>query len=1565
MLEFVIKRRTFITMLFIGLSMLGYISYSNLDMELLPNVELPFLIVQVNSVQDMDPEYMEKQTIIPLEGAIGTLEGIDKIESSVRRRQGRITVYYNSGVNLKYAYLKLQEKVDAVKPTLPEQFFVVVLKIDTEMLSNMFMNLQIRGDEDVDRLRNFFDNKIRSEFESIDGIANVEVFGGQEKSVKIIIDKEVGQAFDLTPSKIRNLIARNSQEKLYLGSIDNQQKKIHANLVAEYRDVSDLENIVVEPNTPLLLKDVATIVFDVKEETSISRINGKSAVTVQLIRDTRTNLIDLSYETRKIIDQLNKKYISQDIEISIQLDAAEFLEDNMDLIKELSLTGGLIAIVILWFFLKNIRLVLVIGVAVPISVLSSFNLFYAFDITLNSLTIVGMALAIGMLLDNSIVVLENIYRLYQHKKDALISVINGTREIWRSIFAATFTTIIVFLPFIFADNFMIRIIGYQIGVSIISTLLVSLVVALMLIPMAVYFLLDRNRKKENAPESVSLNLRLIQIYLLLLKSSIRFPLRTIVSAVIIFFMSILIALAVTLNIQEESQTDDLNLYVTMASGSTLETTDLAVSDLEERLNGISETEDLVSQIYEEEAILTLSLKDEYESIDKRTIADIKEDVENRIDEFRAADVSFEEPASSNRFSGGGGNMSASFERLLGIGGQNEQLVIKGHDFEVMRLVAEDIEYQLENLNSIYRVWTNVSSDRPEIHLLFDKKLLNEYDITMASLANELTNFQREVSTGIKYKQSTEEFDILIMDEETEENDIEDLRTMSIPSNSGGSYPLDQISRIIFAEGKSGINRINQERQIAVSYRFISEVTESNTFLDASRLEIEQMLSGLEIPSGIAIENVYAEADLSDFYFLIGVAFLLIYMILAAVFESLLNPFIIMFTIPLAAIGSLWAIIFTGSSLLNANTMIGFLILLGIVVNNGIILIDYTRVLRNSGYHRSRALIVAGKARLRPILITAMTTIAAMMPLAMGKVEYVTSIAAPFAITVIGGLTLSTVFTLVLIPTVYSGLETVVDWIKSISLRLKILQIILFMIGCTLIYFKIESLIWQFANLFVLILLIPGGTYFITQSLRQAKSELINKDESITIFISNLYKIYDQPSRFIREWKKGSKLAKSAGEKPLRKIGAVLLYSSWQYILFIFLIYFIYFYLSSGFWIFVLVHPLYFYTLYLISNKLIPAIQADSTKKKLLKRIVGMIPSTFFWGFPALNLILFFFWWDEIVTTILIGIFWYFALTVYTTSNRLAHHLVDINRLTGRFTGLRKRFYRLIQIVPVIGKKRQPFQALSGISLNIEKGMFGLLGPNGAGKTTLMRIICGILDQSYGTIHINDIDVAEKREELQGLIGYLPQDFGTYENLTADEFLSYQAILKNIGDKNARDERIDYVLASVHMNEHRHEKIGSFSGGMKQRIGIAQTLLHLPQILVVDEPTAGLDPRERIRFRNLLVDLSRDRVVIFSTHIIEDVASSCDKVAVLNLGKIKYLGAPVKMSENARGHVWQCLIENTRLEEIQNKFKVIHHIKVEENIRIRILSKEQPLPEAKPAAPTLEDAYLWLLGDVAV
>lgn len=1566
-LQFIITRKTLVSMVFIGLCMLGVISYRQLPMELVPNVEYPYLIVNVSGQREVNPEYMEQQAIIPLEGVVASLEGVSNIESTVDSRRGTIYIYFNQGVNIKYANLKLQEKVTEISASLPEEFRVSVVTVDTERLSNTFMQLQVRGSGGTERLRAVIEKSILNELQTLDGIANVAVAGGSTKSLDIVLNNDAVQAYNITAGRIRSLIAQNNSQKVFAGYAYEKEKQYFVNVAADYTDVKNIENIVVDTRGPVLLKDVATVTFGLLEPTSISRVNGKDAVTIQLVRDANVNLINLSHTTRKVIDRLNKELAYQDIQIVIQNDTAEDMEKNINLIIQLAIAGGMFAVVILWFFMKNVRLVTTVMLAIPISILTAFNFFYLFGITINSLTLVGIALAVGMLLDNSVVVLENIYRHLALHQDRTTAVLEGTKEVWRAIVASTLTTITVFVPFIFSTDYLVQTIGRHVGISIISTLLVSLLVALTLIPVLAHWML-RSSDSTQSFNKVSQRNRLMQIYTLLLKSAIRYPARTVFGATVLFFASIIIGMGLNLDVAREVELSQFNLYVTMPRGSTLEFTDTVVSDLESKLTDIEEIQDVITTVYEEEANVTIVLKKDFEKIKKRSVEQIKNVIDQRMRNFTSADVSLTEPQASTRYgSGMGRDPVASLQRMFGIGSQTEKIVIKGSDYETLQKVADDVQYFLEEDDTITRVSTNVTRNRPEIHVLFDTQLLSRNSISQASISGELSSFQSEVSSGLKFKQGTDEYNIVIRNESLEaDKTIDDLRKIRVTNNASASFELDQISQIVYAGGMSTINRVNQEKQVEVTYAFDPEINQSKELLTSAREDVDAMVASMTLPPGVAVEAVHDETDLSEFYFLIGAAFILIFMILASVFESVLTPVVMMFTIPLATIGSLWALILTGNSLLNANSLIGFLILIGVVVNNGILLIDYTNILRHRGHRRSRALMAAGQVRVRPILITAITTIVAMIPLAMGKAEYVTRIGAPFAITVIGGLSLSTLFTLVFIPTVYSGMETALEWIRSLSMELKLAQAVMFAGSVALILHTVDSLFWQYTWVFFSVVAIPGLTWFVLTSLRQARADFFGGSEPITISVRRVVKIYDNYSRFVREWKKEERMRALEGRTERytswRDFGQL----PWQVCILGFLVYFVYLYIDSSIWHCILIHAVYFFTLFL----LIPVgeflgYRAGQSQKKTLKRIFGFMASNlvsgFMWLFPLFSLAVMYrrqFRWELML---LFAFFWYAALVVYATSNRLYRRKINIMRLTGRFAGIRRYFYRFVGIIPVIGKKKKPFNALDGVSLTIKSGMFGLLGPNGAGKTTLMRIICGILDMNMGTIRFNAVDFEKNREELQGLIGYLPQEFGMYENMTAYEFLDYIAILKNILDAKKRKQIVDNAIASVHLSENSNQKIGSFSGGMKQRMGIAMTLLHLPRILVVDEPTAGLDPRERIRFRNLLVELSRDRIVIFSTHIIEDISSSCNTVAVLEKGRLYYLGEPQEMTKTAYGNVWQFIVTPETFEKIRKMIRIVHHIRVGEHIRIRCLADSEPYPGAVIVQPTLEDAYLWLIG----
>jgi multidrug efflux pump subunit AcrB/ABC-type multidrug transport system ATPase subunit len=1548
-------------MLFIALTLLGYVSYKQLPVELLPNAELPMLFVSVNSQQEMDPSYVESEVIIPLEGAISSIGGVDKIQSEISSRQSSIQIDFKSNVNFKATSLKLEEKMKEVSASLPDGFVVRVQKVDVAMMTNNFMTLQVRGSGGVDRVRNVVDERITSELENIDGVAAVNVYGGREKAIEIRLDKEACKALNLTTSRISGLLSSNTQEKVFVGNVieSNNQFFVHVN--SSYTKVSDLENIVVAPG-PVLLKDVATVFFDLKEETSFSRVNGKEAISVSLVNDAQANLIDLSHRTIDVINKLNERLESMDVEIVIDSNTAETMENNINQIIDLALVGGLLAIVVLWFFLKNIRLVFFIALSIPISVFTAFNFFYAAGISINSLTLVGMALAVGMLLDNSVVVLENIYRLSGAGSSPERSVTQGTSEVWRSIVAATLTTVTVFLPFVFTDNFMIKLIGNHIGVSIISTLLVSMAVALLFIPMAAYVILRNKKNSSVFYEKVSLSQRPVQVYLVLLKTCMRNLGVTIFGSVVLLFVTLIFSLTTTVQQNQEVESDRFNVYVTMRTGSTLESTDRVVKVLEERLNEIPEKKDVISRINEEEAVLTFVLQENYQKIGKRSISEIKSDVQSKMPNVEGAEISVSDATGGQNRGGDMGGMIA-FMSLLGIGDNQERVIIKGSDYDMMQLVAEDVRYYLDEQDFIRNSWVSYTRRQPEVRLNFDQVLLTSYEITRANITAGLADLNTEYPSGTTFKVGEEAYDIIIRDKTPEEErakqkTINDLEAIQIINANGGLHSLKDIATVNRAFGRSRITRVNQDKQLEVRYNFIRSVEQSNSLLEGYRAEIDQLIANYNLPSGVAIEVIHEEDLFADFKFLIIAAFILIFMILACVFESVSTPFVLLFSIPLAAIGSLLALVMTGNTLLSANTLTGFLILLGVVVNNGIILIDYANILRKRGFRRERALMTAGLSRIRPILITSITTIIAMFPLAMGDSEYAGAIGAPFAITVIGGLAFSTLLTLVIIPTVAMGLENTLVWYRTLSRKMKALHLVLIVVGIACIYFYVDELLWQSLYLVALIILVPGVTYFAQTSLRRAKSDVVDKEQEIHIVIRNLVKVYDRAGRFSRQWNSGLELRKRLGLSSEYHSLKDFVGISWQFALWGFGIYFTYFYVESKLWSFFLSFAVYASTLYLW-RKIRTYLFYRFSGSKVVKYINRII----FWSIPPVILFGLYKKLDNPSMTAIIGVLWAAGIAIYITSQYLYEKEINIERISGRFAGLRRSYFRMAKSIPLIGKRRRPFKALRGVSFEIKTGMFGLLGPNGAGKSTLMRIVTGIFEQSYGSIWINGLDTRVYREELQSLIGFLPQEFGTYENMSSWEFLDYQAIMKGLTDEKVRNGRLEYVLKAVHMYERRNDKIGSFSGGMKQRIGIALILLHLPRILVVDEPTAGLDPRERIRFRNLLVELSKDRVVIFSTHIIEDISSSCNQVVVINKGDLKYFGEPVGMVGMAVGKVWQFLIDKESFEGKLDKSLIVHNIQEGDMIQVRYLSKEQPYPGAVQVEANLEDAYLCLLKNM--
>ena len=554
----IIKRRVLVSMLFIGLVLMGIFSYKHLPMELYPNAELPVLSVSISPKTESDPSYIENQAAIPVEGAISSLNGVEKMETQIYSRGANISISFKQDVDLKYTFLQLEEKIKTISKNIPDIFTLRVSKSSAGAVSDMFMTLRILGEDDVDYVRNITDADIVPYLENIDGIANITTMGGRQKSIEVIIDPERCKALNITPSSISSKISSNLAEKSFAGSVFDHNKRYFVNVTAEYLATEDLGSIVVAPG-PIQLKDIAEIQFGVKEEESYSRTNGKEVISCILSKSPLANVIDLSERVREEITRLNEEMASKGITIEVQDDAAEVMNKNIDQIIDLGLSGAILAIFVLFLFLRKIRIISIVAFAIPISVFSSFYFFYLFGITINTLTLTGIALAVGMLLDNSIVVMENIYRLKSLGVSTDEACVQGTTEVWKAIMAATVTTITVFLPFLFADNYLIKLIGEHIGISIVATLTISLVVALLLIPMAMNQILRKTSDNVNFSK-MSIHNRLVQMYVAILKMSLRRPAQVIIIALVALLITVVLSTSLTLNTLREVELNTFRIH---------------------------------------------------------------------------------------------------------------------------------------------------------------------------------------------------------------------------------------------------------------------------------------------------------------------------------------------------------------------------------------------------------------------------------------------------------------------------------------------------------------------------------------------------------------------------------------------------------------------------------------------------------------------------------------------------------------------------------------------------------------------------------------------------------------------------------------------------------------------------------------------------------------------------------------------------------------------------------------------------------------------------------------------
>jgi len=1019
--ESAVKRAITYIMVFIAIGALGIVSLLRLKPELLPDITFPTAAVMV-TYSGVGPEDIETLIVRPIEESVATVNRVKEIRSACREGVGIVTMDFEWGTDMDVAVSDIREKISLVKSVLPEDADEpIVFKFDLSMMPILFVGLS--GDLSPDQMREIAEDRVEPRLERIDGVAMADTHGGLEREIQIRLDRRRMEAFGLSIERVVNAIG---EENLNLPSGDIKEKRNEylIRTLGEFGSVDEIGDTVVSTrgSAPIYLRDVATVEDSFKEKETEMRLNGKPSVLILIQKRTRANTVETADRVRKEIMRLNKE-LPRGVRLEITMDQSEFIKKSIANLSNVAIQGGILAVLVLLFFLRSLRTTFIIALSIPFSIVACFVALDLAGLTLNMMSLGGLALAVGMLVDNSIVVLENIFRHREEGEPAREGAIWGTREVAMPIIASTLTTIVVFLPIFFVPG-IAGVLFREQALTVTLSLTVSLFIALTLVPLLASKLIVI-RPHNPSRKMGSKVYCLVGSWLKWLDSGYQNILNwcldhrrfTIIGVGVLFLASLILVWPlrfVGTEFMPKIDQGRVEINLELPVGSRLEATEEVVKEVEEIvLTNTPELKYIRSRIGTgmgfgsqrvgaHTAQIALQLVDLKER--KRSQWEIMAMLRKKVRNI--PDV---------RINLGGGQAG---RMIMGLAGSPISVEIYGYEFEKTKELSEQVKQILEDTSGVVDVQTTFEEAKPEFQIYIDRKRAASLGLNVSSIAYTIqSNIYGKVAT--QFRQRGEEYPILVRLQESDRKDVEDVKNIPIFISQNKRIPLGSLAEIKPAKGPVTINRKMQERVISVNADY------EGRDLGSVIRDISGRLKNVVLPEDFSIAMAGEAKEQRESFMWLGIALLgailLVYMVMASQFESLLHPFLIMFTFPLAIIGVVW-ILFFSQTTFNIIAFIGVIILLGIVVNNGILLVDYTNLLRARGMRLKEAVVQGGRTRLRPVLMTALTTILAMLPMALGIGEGA-ELRYPLARAVVGGLTVATFFTLVFIPVLYATVET--------------------------------------------------------------------------------------------------------------------------------------------------------------------------------------------------------------------------------------------------------------------------------------------------------------------------------------------------------------------------------------------------------------------------------------------------------------------------------------------------------------------------------------------------------------
>ncbi len=1022
--ELAIKKPVAMTTIIMFFVVLGIFSYTKLGADLFPKANIP--VVTVTTIYPgASAEEMESQVTDPIEEQVASISGLDKLSSFVNEGVSVTALEFTMSTDTDVAANDTQKAIDAVMYKLPTDVDKpIIQKVDLN--ADPVMTLAVSGERPINEVYQIAKDKIKSRLETLAGVGTISIVGGQEREILVEVDRNKIAQYGLAVNQIVDRLNRENHD-VPAGKIKQTARNYNIRLLGEFTSVSQIGELLMPTpsGATVRLKDIATVTDTFKEADQYSRLKNKEAVAVLIRKQSDASIVKTTEGIRKELDSLRQE-LPKDISVYVSDDQSNFVTNSLDDTKRTLVEGVIMTGIVLFFFLREWRSLVIVMLAIPTSIIATFMMMYFFGFTFNMLSLMGLSLCVGILVDDSIVVLENIHRHMQMGKSAFRAAVDGRGEIGMAAIAITLSDVVVFGPIAFMSG-MVGQFFREFGLTVVAATLFSLFVSFTLTPMLAarfYKNKDITEQATKEPNALwkwisavggKLGSYIVEFYQGLLKWALRHRILLVVIVVAAIGASISLIFTGAIGGEFMANTDQgrFTVKLELPPGTPLNQTDQVVHQLEQRLEKIPEIDTYFSMVgvggstvaassSANEAKINVNLKSKNER--DKSVWEV-------VDEVRKFDKQF-----------AGVDMKVQEAPLPGMSYMEAPLIIQvsGDDKDTLANLAAKIKKITEETPGTLEVkssWDDVG--HPEIQVEVDRDKASTYGLSAGEIASALrAAMAGEVAT--QYKENGKEYDLTVQLNGVDRNNLEELGNTTIITSRGEMVLLKDVARLVQGQGPTEIRHKNRNRMIAIScdYKGASLADIRNT-LDAK-------FAKLNMPPGYKIEydgDVKQMDDSNaDLVKALALSLILVFMILCILYESFLTPFIRMLSLPCGIIGALGALALTGNNL-DVMSLIGIIMLDGLAAKNGTLLIDYTNTLMEKGLPLREALLEAGRTRLRPIFMTSVTMIFGMLPTALAFAEG-SELRRGMGVVLVGGLITSTLLTPILIPVAYTLIDDV-------------------------------------------------------------------------------------------------------------------------------------------------------------------------------------------------------------------------------------------------------------------------------------------------------------------------------------------------------------------------------------------------------------------------------------------------------------------------------------------------------------------------------------------------------------